>query len=446
MNSTYCGAQGTCLGDEAGLTCGLGQACAAGRCEFIFSWGDPVCFGPDIPLSNVSIPWVNAKFDESGSAVASWIRSDGTRDDLWAARYDVGTASWGPAVPLQSSGTAAPQHVRFARDPDSADLVVWYENDGTVDRIWGNRYNPETSSWEGAALLNDTLENGVPRLAEVSYRQNGDALAVWADEGLQMDSFDGSNSSWQGATPLSAINDTRPAGRVSLDAGGGAAFLTWTSWHPNGMFSDAWACRYDTETSAWGVPVKVSGPFDRAHYPAVAADAYGNAIVAWRSADSVAEASRYAAASKTWSGPVRLNIPTSAELQAEVLKLRFDRSGNAVVVWSSAGANGPPLPDHAYANRYDAALSTWSGQVVVSDDAGGSHPKLAIDASGHTFVVTLGGIARRYDATNGRWMAAHSLGGGLSVQDIIVDASGHALVIGMRTIEGRVRPCVIRYD
>ncbi|MEE9383977.1 MAG: hypothetical protein V3V08_11250 [Nannocystaceae bacterium] len=403
-----------------------------------------MCFGPDIPPTNVSIPWVDARFDESGSAVVSWIRSDGTRDDLWAARYDVGTASWGSAAPLQSSGTTAPQHVRFARDPDSADLVVWYENDGTVDRIWGNRYNPETSGWEGAALLNDTLENGVPRLAEVSYRRNGDALAVWVDEGVQMDSFKGSSSSWQGATPLSAINDTRPntSRGVGLDAGGGAAFLIWTSGFA--MSTETWASRYsNTASPKWGDPVKVSQNH-RAHYPVVAADAYGNAIVAWRSSDSIAAASRYDAASKTWSGPERLNIPTSAELDPEVLKLRFDRSGNAVVVWSSAGI-GFPLPDHAYANRYDAALSTWSGQVVVSDDAGGSHPKLTIDASGHTFVVTLAGIVRRYDATNGGWTTAHSLGGGLSVQDIIVDASGHALVIGARTIGGRVRPCVIRY-
>ncbi len=80
-------------------------------------------------------------FDGSGNAIAVWYQSDGTRANIWANRYSGATNTWGTAALIETDDAgdaiAAPQ---IAFDGSGNAIAVWQQSDGTRDNIWANRY------------------------------------------------------------------------------------------------------------------------------------------------------------------------------------------------------------------------------------------------------------------------------------------------------------------
>jgi len=76
--------------------------------------------------------------DASGNALAVWYQSDGTRYNIWSNRYTAGTG-WGTAALIETDagGTYAPQ---IAFDASGNALAVWEQSDGTRNNIWANRF------------------------------------------------------------------------------------------------------------------------------------------------------------------------------------------------------------------------------------------------------------------------------------------------------------------
>ena len=76
--------------------------------------------------------------DATGQALAVWTQSDGTQFDIWANRYTVGTG-WGTAQLLETNAGHASEP-QIAVDATGQALAVWEQHDGTRDSIWANRY------------------------------------------------------------------------------------------------------------------------------------------------------------------------------------------------------------------------------------------------------------------------------------------------------------------
>ena len=77
--------------------------------------------------------------DPNGNAVAVWYQWDATRFNIWANRFTP-TAGWGVAERIETDdvGDAGPPQV--ALDPNGNAVAVWYQSDGTRDNIWANRF------------------------------------------------------------------------------------------------------------------------------------------------------------------------------------------------------------------------------------------------------------------------------------------------------------------
>ena len=76
--------------------------------------------------------------DGSGNALAVWRQYDGTQFSIWANRYTAGTG-WGTATLIETdAGFAGSPQV--AVDGSGNALAVWSQSDGTRDNIWANRF------------------------------------------------------------------------------------------------------------------------------------------------------------------------------------------------------------------------------------------------------------------------------------------------------------------
>ena len=109
--------------------------------------------------------------DASGNAMAVWRQSDGTRNNLWANRYNASTSAWGTATLLETDNAGNASNPQIALDASGNALAVWYQSDGTRNNIWANRYNASTSAW-GTATLIETDNAGSASSPQIADRKS----------------------------------------------------------------------------------------------------------------------------------------------------------------------------------------------------------------------------------------------------------------------------------
>jgi hypothetical protein len=124
-----------------------------------------------------SASWPTLAVDSSGSALAVWEQSDGTRQNIWANRFTPATG-WGTAQLLETDNAGNTSRPQVAVDPHGNALAVWVQSDGTRDNIWANRFIPAIG-W-GTAQLIETDNAGDASSPQVAVDSSGNALAVWS--------------------------------------------------------------------------------------------------------------------------------------------------------------------------------------------------------------------------------------------------------------------------
>ena len=116
-------------------------------------------------------------FDSSGNALAVWHQYDGTDINIWANRFN--GASWGTAELIESDNAGDAYHPQIAFDRSGNALAVWYQDDGTRNNIWANRF--DGTSW-GTAQLIESDNAGYAYYPQIAFDRSGNALAVWRQE------------------------------------------------------------------------------------------------------------------------------------------------------------------------------------------------------------------------------------------------------------------------
>ena len=72
--------------------------------------------------------------DANGNALAVSTQSDGTRNNIWANRYTIGTG-WGTAALIQTDNARSAGEPQIAFDANGNALAVWSQFDGTRSNI-----------------------------------------------------------------------------------------------------------------------------------------------------------------------------------------------------------------------------------------------------------------------------------------------------------------------
>ena len=227
-------------------------------------------------------------FDASGNALAVWNQDDGTRYNIWANRYTAGSG-WGIAELIETDNAGDAKVPQIAIATNGYAMAVWKQSDGTRDNIWANRYTVGTG-WGTAALI-ETDDAGNAYDPQIALDASGNALAVWSQ-------FDGTNnnivanrytagSGWGTAAPIEtdyALNTGTP--QIALDADGNA-LAVWV--HSDGTRYNIWANRY-TAGSGWGTAEIIeTDNAGSAGSPQIAFDINGNALAVWQQTDNSTE-------------------------------------------------------------------------------------------------------------------------------------------------------------
>ena len=97
-------------------------------------WGTATLIETD-NAGNVDIPSIG--LSASGHAVAVWHQSDGTRTNIWANRYSAGTG-WGTASLIETDNTSDAIAPSVAVDASGNAIATWLQSDGTWNNVWAN--------------------------------------------------------------------------------------------------------------------------------------------------------------------------------------------------------------------------------------------------------------------------------------------------------------------
>ncbi len=114
--------------------------------------------------------------------MAVWPQSDGTRDNIWANRYTVGSG-WGAAELIEDDPSADAEYPVIATDDNGNAIAVWVlANNSTSVGLWTNRYTP-SGGW-GKPIHHENYSSGVLiNVREVIFDANGNAFLLWAQGG-----------------------------------------------------------------------------------------------------------------------------------------------------------------------------------------------------------------------------------------------------------------------
>jgi len=287
-------------------------------------------------------------FDANGNAISVWQHStDGTRNDIWANRFVVGTG-WGTPTLIETDDTLSATNPRLGVDASGKALVVWQGLAGFspyyTSSVWANTYDPSTG-WGTVIRLDTPVAGTDVDSPEVAVSADGTALVTWTmgnNSTLSLMAMGYSSSGW---TPASVLT-------TGLVGGAGSFGNVRSAMDAHGHALVVWV-QFDTSIfNVWGVPV--SGGV-----------ATGTPVL----------------------------IETDNAASASSLQLAMNASGTAVAVWQQSFTPGFKV----WANRYTPAGGWGAAAVIITDTT----PYISLPASPKVVVDDLGNAVAGWTQSTG---------------------------------------------
>ncbi|VAX04681.1 hypothetical protein MNBD_GAMMA20-727, partial [hydrothermal vent metagenome] len=340
-------------------------------------WGNAELIETD-DKGNASDPQIT--LDANGNALAVWAQSDGTRANIWANRYVVGNG-WGKAELVETDNTGSATGPQIALDANGNAMAVWVQNDATRSSIWANRYVVGNGWGTAEFIIARSAASGFPQIA---MDAKGNALAVWMwaqDEGTGISIWANhyvAGTGW-GAAELIDTGGTLSSGwpQIAMDAKGNALAM-W--FQDDGTGFNILANRYEVG-SGWGSAELID---TGGRWPQIAMDANGNALAVWTQNDGTRSniwANRYLVGSGWDTSEL---IETGNEGDVWMPQIAVDANGNAQAVWVQFGGTRRSI----WANRYVAGSGWGTAGIIETDNVEDAwSPQIALDAEGNALAV-----------------------------------------------------------
>lgn len=318
-----------------------------------------------ISTGNAAAPKVAV--DAAGNAVVVWQQRALSQWSIHANHYRISTGTWAASESIET-GTAGDAVVpTVVLDANGNGLAVWRQFDGSRADVWANRYTASTTSWGTAAVI-ESDDTGNADAPQIAMDSNGNAVAVWSQKVFAWNSilanrFDASNGSWGTAT-LVETNDSSNAKfpKVAVDATGNAVAV----WREDTMPSRIASNRFNVGAGTWGLPALIDTGASIATMPEVAMDGAGNAFAVWTQGDD-AMANRFNAGTGTWGAPALIETNNVGPEGVYDVVITADTAGNAIAVWDQFDG----IQRNIFANRYTMDTDTWGTAAVIETDNAG---------------------------------------------------------------------------
>lgn len=323
--------------------------------------------------------------DGSGKAMAVWYQSDGSRNRIYAARFD-GT-TWGTPFAIDAdSGVLSALDPRIGIDGSGNALAVWQQWNSTDNRyrIYANRF--DGTSWGTPTTLDSATQDGNAFSPEIAVNASGRSIAVWYQDSDSEDDASIAHkriysaiytSGWGTATTIdnecdeSIVDDPETEEVESCTAVAlGDAFLPKIAINSSNEAVVVWyqenttdgrqriqAVRYDG--NAWSDTETIdSDDIDTdAFDPQVSLNDSGNSVAVWY--QSTGSRNRIHAAlhnGGAWDAPTTIDLATSVG-DAYFPQVAMNGTGTILAAWYQEDQALLPAHDRIYANRYQVDAS-----------------------------------------------------------------------------------------
>lgn len=237
-------------------------------------WGD----AQDISAPGGDAYHAQVAMGRSGSAVAVWSRSDGTRNVIQAAALPAGGA-WGTPVDLSDAAnvTRSPQ---VAIGGDGTAVAVWERSDGDYSSIQASVLAPG-GTWLAPERL--SIPGGAATAARVAMDDAGDTLAIWrwydGTNWIVASSFRPAGHDWQRVRQVSTAGFSVGSPSLAMN-GAGRAVAIWTD------SSGVWSAQLGGD-GRWARSRAVVASGGGTRSPSVAIDAAGDETALWAARGSL---------------------------------------------------------------------------------------------------------------------------------------------------------------
>ena len=114
--------------------------------------------------------------DSAGNAIAVWSRPTVDGDVIWANRYTA-ASGWGEALLIKDDGATSARRLKLSVGPGGDSIAVWIQDNGTRDDIWAARFSD--SAW-GQPERIDRYDADDKNDPDVAVDGSGVAHAVWS--------------------------------------------------------------------------------------------------------------------------------------------------------------------------------------------------------------------------------------------------------------------------
>lgn len=194
----------------------------------------------------------------AGFGMAVWRQFDGTRQNLWASRYDLSTGLWGAPQQIEpGAGGDSSQHQLAMNRETGAAMVVWAKHSDTISThrdVWAVRFDPSSGWLAPEQIETDSEANAGSPQVVVANEGSLRAVAVWR-HGQHIWSNEFNGGQWGAAQPLETGAFVSGARAPHIAANNNLSEVVAVWERHDGTYNNLWASRY-TLGGAWS-PVQL---------------------------------------------------------------------------------------------------------------------------------------------------------------------------------------------
>jgi hypothetical protein len=395
-------------------------ACFALLLAFVLPAAAQAVWSAPLDLSD---PGQRAEFpalevDQTGNAVFSWDRKDGTAGCGGSGCYRVqarvrsAAGALGAVQTLSAAGTDA-GNAGFGLDQNGNAVFAWVQSDGSTDCDGSatSCYRVKTRARSAAGALSTTQTiSGPGRSAHytgVAVDPNGNAVFVWSRYDGTTDCGDLNpgclrvvTRARSAAGALSAVQTLSAPGQdayqplVAVDQDGNAVFV----WARSDGTKRRIQARARSAAGSLSATQTLSDPGQNAFSPRVVVDQSGNAIFAWSREDGSSACGQFGceriqARVRSAAGALSaVQTLTDGGRTAIRPAVAVDQNGNAIFAWmrkddtaDCSGSGGCPFRVQTRVRSGAGSLNTV--QTLSDPGQAALYPSVAVDQSGNAVFV-----------------------------------------------------------